>query len=230
MSKRRIVVTGIGAISPIGNTVDETWANILKGVSGIDTIKSFDASVYSAQIAAEIKDYDPLNYFEKKEVGKLDPYTQYAIIAAREAVKDAGLKPGNYEPERVGVITGAGIGGMLSFEEEARKLVEKGPKRISPFFIPKMISNIAVAYIAIEFNFKGINFNCVSACASANHALGTALRSLQYGDIDIAVAGGAEAAVTPLSIAGFCAMRALSTRNDDPKPPADHSMQEETDL
>ncbi|MCB5250275.1 MAG: beta-ketoacyl-ACP synthase II [Candidatus Cloacimonadales bacterium] len=217
MSKRRIVVTGIGAISPIGNTVDETWANILKGVSGIDTIKSFDASVYSAQIAAEIKDYDPLNYFEKKEVGKLDPYTQYAIIAAREAVKDAGLKPGNYEPERVGVITGAGIGGMLSFEEEARKLVEKGPKRISPFFIPKMISNIAAAYIAIEFNFKGINFNCVSACASANHALGTALRSLQYGDIDIAVAGGAEAAVTPLSIAGFCAMRALSTRNDDPK-------------
>ena len=132
-------------------------------------------------------------------------------------MKDAGLKPGNYEPERVGVITGAGIGGMLSFEEEARKLVEKGPKRISPFFIPKMISNIAAAYIAIEFNFKGINFNCVSACASANHALGTALRSLQYGDIDIAVAGGAEAAVTPLSIAGFCAMRALSTRNDDPK-------------
>ena len=217
MKSRRIVITGMGAISPIGNTKEETWANLLKGVSGIDKITLFDASVYAAQIAGEVKNYDPLNYFEKKEIGKLDPYTQFGIIAAREAVKDANLVAGSYDPERVGVITGAGIGGMLSFEEEARKLVEKGPKRISPFFIPKMISNIAAAYIAIEFNFKGINFNCVSACASANHAIGTALRSLQYGDIDVAVAGGAEAAVTPLSIAGFCSMRALSTRNDDPK-------------
>ncbi|MDX9869492.1 MAG: beta-ketoacyl-ACP synthase II [Candidatus Cloacimonadales bacterium] len=217
MKSRRIVITGMGAISPIGNTKEETWANLLKGVSGIDKITLFDASVYAAQIAGEVKNYDPLNYFEKKEIGKLDPYTQFGIVAAREAVKDANLVAGSYDPERVGVITGAGIGGMLSFEEEARKLVEKGPKRISPFFIPKMISNIAAAYIAIEFNFKGINFNCVSACASANHAIGTALRSLQYGDIDVAVAGGAEAAVTPLSIAGFCSMRALSTRNDDPK-------------
>ncbi|MBP7562381.1 MAG: beta-ketoacyl-ACP synthase II [Candidatus Cloacimonetes bacterium] len=217
MNKRRIVITGMGAISPIGSNVQETWNNLLKGVSGIDRITRFDASVYAAQIAGEIKNYDPLNYFDKKSIGKLDPYTQYAIIAAREAVKDANLTPENYDPERVGVITGAGIGGMLSFEEEARKLVENGPRRISPFFIPKMISNIAAAYIAIEYNFKGINFNCVSACASANHAIGTALRALQYGDVDVMISGGTEAAVTPLSIAGFCSMKALSTRNDDPK-------------
>ncbi|HOD55011.1 MAG TPA: beta-ketoacyl-ACP synthase II [Candidatus Cloacimonadota bacterium] len=217
MNKRRIVITGMGAISPIGSNVQETWNNLLKGVSGIDRITRFDASVYAAQIAGEIKNYDPLNYFDKKSIGKLDPYTQYAIIAAREAVKDANLTPENYDPERVGVITGAGIGGMLSFEEEARKLVESGPRRISPFFIPKMISNIAAAYIAIEYNFKGINFNCVSACASANHAIGTALRALQYGDVDVMITGGTEAAVTPLSIAGFCSMKALSTRNDDPK-------------
>ncbi len=217
MNKRRIVITGMGAISPIGSTAQETWDNLLKGVSGIDRITRFDASVYAAQIAGEIKNYEPLNYFDRKSVGKLDPYTQFAIIAAREAVKDANLTSGSFDPDRVGVITGAGIGGMLSFEEEARKLVEHGPRRISPFFIPKMISNIAAAYIAIEYNFKGINFNCVSACASANHAIGTALRALQYGDVDVMITGGTEAAVTPLSIAGFCSMKALSTRNDDPK-------------
>ncbi len=217
MNKRRIVITGIGAISPTGLNVEETWNSLLAGKSGIDKITHFDASAYAAQIAGEVKNYDPLNYFEKKSVGKLDPYTQYAIIAAREAIKDANLTEGSFDPERVGVITGAGIGGMLSFEEEARKLVESGPRRISPFFIPKMISNIAAAYIAIEFNFKGINFNCVSACASANHAIGTAFRSLQYGDADIMITGGTEAAVTPLSIAGFCSMKALSTRNDEPQ-------------
>lgn len=217
MNKRRIVITGMGAISPTGLNVEETWKSLLEGKSGIDKITHFDTTGYAAQIAGEVKNYDPLNYFEKKSVGKLDPYTQYAIIAAREAIKDAQLTEGSFDPERVGVITGAGIGGMLSFEEEARKLVESGPRRISPFFIPKMISNIAAAYIAIEFNFKGINFNCVSACASANHAIGTAFRSLQYGDADIMITGGTEAAVTPLSIAGFCSMKALSTRNDEPQ-------------
>ena len=217
MNKRRIVITGMGAISPVGHNVNETWNNLLLGKSGIARITRFDPSVYAAQIAGEIKNYEPLNHFDRKNLGKLDPYTQFAIIAAREAVADSKLMDSQFDPERVGVITGAGIGGMLSFEEEARKLVEQGPRRISPFFIPKMISNIAAAYIAIEYNFKGINFNCVSACASANHAIGTAYRSLQYGDVDIMITGGAEAAVTPLSIAGFCSLKALSTRNDEPE-------------
>lgn len=216
MNKRRIVITGIGAISPLGLTVEETWNNLLQGKCGIEKISRFDASIFAAQISGEVKNYEPLNYFEKKTVGKLDPYTQYAIIAAREAIKDSKLIESQFDNERVGVITGAGIGGMLSFEEEARKLVEQGPRRVSPFFIPKMISNIAAAYIAIEFNFKGINFNCVSACASANHAIGTALRSIQYGDVDVMITGGCEAAVTPLSIAGFCSLKALSTNNDEP--------------
>lgn len=217
MNKRRVVITGMGMISAVGHHYEECWNNLLNGKSGIDKIKRFDTSLYPTQIAGEIKDFDPLQHFDRKTVGKLDNYTQFAIIAARQAVADAGLQEGNYDPERTGVITGAGIGGMLTFEEEARKLVEQGPRRISPFFIPKMISNIAASYIAIEHNFKGINFNCVSACASANHALGTSLRTIQYGDADIIISGGTEAAVTPLSIGGFCSMKALSTRNDEPQ-------------
>lgn len=215
--KRRVVITGLGAITPIGNTVRDTWDNLLKGVSGIRTISYFDPSILNTRIAAEVRNYNPEEHFEHKEIKKIDLYAQYAMIAAREAVNDSGFKNHQYDCNRTGCITGSGIGGILTFEEECSKYLQNGVRRISPFFIPKMISNIAAAYIAIEHNLKGINFNAVSACASANHAIGTALRSIQYGDADIIVTGGAEASVTPLAVGGFSAMRALSTRNDSPE-------------
>lgn len=215
--KRRVVITGMGAITPVGHDLKQTWQSLINGVSGIDKITHFDSSNLPVQIAAEIKNYKAEDYFDAKEARKLDIYTQYAMIAAREAVKDAGLEAGNFDPNRTGVITGAGIGGILTFEEECVKCHTAGPRRISPFFIPKMIGNIAAAHISIEHNLKGINFNVMSACASANHALGTALRSIQYGDADIIISGGTEAAVTPLAVGGFTSMRALSTRNEDPQ-------------
>ena len=217
MAKRRVVITGIGAITPVGHNVAETWENLLKGNSGIGMISHFDSTGLPVRIAAEIKNFNPEEHFDHKEVKKLDLYTQYSMIAAREAVADSGFTATDYDPTRAGVITGAGIGGILTLEEEAVNCHVKGPRRISPFFIPKMIGNIAAAHISIEHNLKGINFNVMSACASANHAIGTALRSIQYGDADIIVSGGAEAAVTPLAVGGFTAMRALSTRNDDPE-------------
>ena len=213
--KRRVVITGMGAITPVGNTLEETWENLVKGVSGIDTITRFDPSELPTQIAAQVKDFKPEELFAPKEARKLDIYTQFALVASREAIADAGLE--GFDPERVGVITGVGIGGIETFEEECYTAHTKGPRRISPFFIPKMIGNIAAAHIAIENNFQGPNFSVMSACASANHALGTAMRTIQYGDADIIVSGGTEGAVTPLAVGGFCAMRALSTRNDDPQ-------------
>lgn len=217
MNKRRVVITGIGAITPVGHNVAQTWESLVNGVSGVDLISKFDYSNLPVHIAAEVKNYDPEEHFDHKEVKKLDLYTQFAMIAAREAIADAGLIPGSFNPDRTGVITGAGIGGILTFEEECIKNYTQGPRRISPFFIPKMIGNIAAAHISIENNFKGLNFNVMSACASANHALGTAFRSIQYGDADIILSGGTEAAVTPLSVGGFSAMRALSTRNNEPQ-------------
>lgn len=215
--KRRVVITGLGAITPVGHNVSETWENLLKGVSGFEPITRFDASNFNTRFAAEVKNFNPDQYFDAKEGRKLDLYTQFALVAAREAITDAGICSDKIDPDRVGVITGAGIGGIWTLEEECGKFIAAGPRRVSPFFIPKMISNIAAAHIAIENGFKGINFNITSACASANHAIGTAFRSIQYGDADIVVSGGAEAAVTPLAVAGFGALRAISTRNDDPK-------------
>ncbi|MCB5224693.1 MAG: beta-ketoacyl-ACP synthase II [Candidatus Cloacimonadaceae bacterium] len=215
--KKRVVITGMGALTPVGNTMAETWNNLVKGVSGVDLITSFDTSALSAKIAAQIKNFNPEEHFDVKEARKLDTYSQYSIVAAREAIKDAGIDLTKVNGKRVGVITGVGIGGIRTFEEETVKFHEQGPRRVSPFFIPKMISNIAAAHIAIENGFRGPNFSIVSACASANHAIGTSFRALQYGDADIIISGGAEAAVTGLAIAGFCSLRALSTRNDDPK-------------
>ncbi len=215
--KRRVVITGLGAITPVGHNVNETWDNLLKGVSGFDMITRFDASNFSTKFAAEVKNFNPEEHFDLKESRKLDLYTQFALVASREAVADAGLKDANLDPDMVGVITGAGIGGILTLEEEIGKYIAQGPRRISPFFIPKMISNIAAAHIAIENCFKGVNFNITSACASANHAIGTAFRTIQYGDADVMISGGTEAAVTPVAVAGFGALRALSTRNDDPR-------------
>ncbi len=218
MNKRRIVITGMGTINALGHNVDETWKNLLAGKSGVDHITNFEITdEYTSRIAGEIKNYDPKKYFERKKLKKMDPYTQYALIASKEAIEDSGLNNADFNHDRAGVIVSSGIGGMLTFEEEAYKMERKGPKRISPFFIPKMISNIASAEIAIEHDLRALNFNISSACASANHAIGTAYRSIQYGDADIMVTGGAEGSVTPLAVAGFCSMRALSTRNDEPQ-------------
>lgn len=217
MQKRRVVITGIGAITPVGHNVTNTWNSLKNGISGVGLITHFNAEGLPVRIAAEIKNYKPEEHFDHKEVKKLDLYSQYAMIAAREAMQDSGLKDFAFDPERFGVITGAGIGGIMTFEEECNKCLTSGPRRISPFFIPKMIGNIAAAHISIEHNLKGINFNVMSACASANHAIGTAMRSIQYGDADMILTGGTEAAVTPLAVGGFTAMRALSTRNDDPE-------------
>jgi 3-oxoacyl-[acyl-carrier-protein] synthase II len=216
--KKRVVITGMGALSPIGNNVEETWQSLVNGKSGIGLITRFDASDLPARIAAEVKDFNPEDHFESNQIRKLDLYSQFALVAAKEAIQDAKLlEDDKIDKDRVGVITGVGIGGILTFEEECIKAHTRGPRRISPFFIPKMIGNIAAAHIAIENGFKGPNFNVMSACASANHALGTALRTIQYGDAEIVISGGTEAAVTALAVGGFCAMRALSTRNDDPQ-------------
>jgi len=216
MSKRRVVITGLGTINAVGNNVDETWKGLVAGKSGIELITNFEITdEFTSRIAGEVKNYNPTDYFEKKRVKKLDRYTQFALIAAKEALNDANLT--DFDHDRAGAIIASGIGGMETFEIEARKMVNSGPKRISPFFIPKMIANIASAEAAIEFNLRSINFNIASACASANHAMGTAFRTIQYGDADIIFSGGSEASVTSLSVAGFCAMRALSTRNDAPQ-------------
>ncbi len=214
--KRRVVITGLGTVTPVGLNVASLWENLVAGNSGISLIEKFDTTDFTSKIAGEIKNFKPEEYFEKKEIKKLDLYTQFALVAAREAMKDAGLTPGTFNHDRAGCVMGAGIGGIWTFQEETEKYFNKGAKRVSPFFIPKMISNIAAGHIAIDNNLKAINFNVVSACASANHAIGTSLRAIQYGDADIIISGGAEAAVNPMAMAGFCAMKALSTRNDEP--------------
>jgi len=180
MNKRRVVITGMGTINAVGHNVEETWKNLLDGKSGVDHIKNFEITEeYASKIAGEIKNYDPIEHFEKKRIKKLDHYTQYALIASRQAFEDSGLNNADFDHDKAGVIVSSGIGGMLTFETEAYKMERKGPKRISPFFIPKMISNMASAEIAIEFNCRAINFNISSACASANHSIGTAYRSIQ---------------------------------------------------
>lgn len=218
MNKRRVVITGMGTLNAIGHSVNETWENLLAGKSGIDLIKNFEVTdEFSSQIAGEVKNLDMTQYFDHKRLKKIDKYSQFALIVAKQAMEDSGLINAEFDHDRAGVIIATGIGGMETFEMEASKMTLKGPKRISPFFIPKMIANIASAEVAIEYNFRGLNFNISSACASANHAMGTAYRTIQYGDANIMLTGGSEASVTALSVAGFCAMRALSTRNDEPQ-------------
>ncbi len=214
---KRVVVTGIGAVTPIGNDARTFWKNIKAGVNGVDYVTAFDVSEMKTKIAGEIKNLDVLEYIEKKDARKMDRFTQFALIAASEAVADSGLDMEKEDPWRIGCITGSGIGGILTFEEQNRNYIEKGPGRVSPFFIPMMIGNIAPCQIAIKFNAKGVNENVVTACASASNALGTAFRHIQYGDCDAIIAGGCEATVSPTAFAGFCNMKAMSTNNDDPK-------------
>ena len=214
---RRVVVTGVGAVTPIGNNVPAFWQAIRSGECGIDTVKSFDASGMKTQIAGEIKDLDVTQFIEKKEARKMDKYTHYALIAASEAIENSGLDMEKEDAWRVGVITGSGIGGIQTLEEQHKTLLDRGPGRVSPFFIPMMIANMGAAQIAIKYGMRGINENIVTACASSNNAIGDAYRHIQYGTNDVIVVGGAEAAVSPLAFAGFCNMKAMSTRNDDPK-------------
>lgn len=211
---RRVVVTGLGVISPIGNEIDTFWKNVKDGVCGIDKVTRFDASAFACQVAGEVKDFEPTQYIDRKEAKRMDRYTHFAVAAAKMALADSGLDLEKEDMNRFGVITGSGIGGIETFEAQSKTMLERGPGRVSPFFIPMMISNIAAAQIAIMTGAKGANFNVTSACASGTNAIGEAFRAIKYGACDVICAGGAEAAITPLSFAGFCNMKALSTRND----------------
>ncbi|MBV9880876.1 MAG: beta-ketoacyl-ACP synthase II [Gemmatirosa sp.] len=217
MMRRRVVVTGLGAISPVGNDVATTWRSLLDGRSGGAPITKFDAERFAVRFACEVKGFDPLLYMDRKEAKRSDLYTQYAMAGAVQAMTDAGLADGGFVPEECGVILGSGIGGLNTFEDQHTTFLESGPKRISPFFIPMFISDIAAGVVSMRFGAKGPNFGIVSACATSAHALGEAFRAIQYGDADVMIAGGSEAAVTPMSIGGFANMGALSTRNDDPE-------------
>jgi 3-oxoacyl-[acyl-carrier-protein] synthase II len=214
--KKRVVVTGIGAITPIGTGKDTFWSALKSGKSGIDKITKFDASNYDTQIAAEVKDFDPNAYIDKKEAKRMDRFTQFAVAASKLALGDAALNVDEVDAYRFGVVLGSGIGGIETLEKEHEKLMAKGPGRVSPFFIPMMISNIGAGQVSMAFGAKGPNTTVVTACASSTNSIGEAFRIIQRGDADIMITGGAEASITPLSMAGFCSMKAMSTRNDDP--------------
>ena len=213
----RVVVTGIGMVTPVGTGRDKFWDSIVNGRSGIVPITRFDAHQLPTRIAGEIRDFDPLDYLDKKEARRMDRYTHFAIAATNIALEDAGIQPDQLEKERVGILLGSGVGGIETVENQARVLIEKGPGRISPFFVPMMIANIAGAQVAINYGFKGPNLTSVSACASSTNSIGEAFRLIQRGEVDVMVTGGTEAPIIPLAMAGFCSMKAMSTRNDDPE-------------
>jgi 3-oxoacyl-[acyl-carrier-protein] synthase II len=212
----RVVVTGLGAVAPNGIGVEQFWDNIVHGVSGIATITRFDASKHDTQIAGEVKGFDPLNWIEKKEIRKMDLFIQFAIAAAQMAFDDAGLKVTDGARERMGVFVGTGMGGIPALEESHKILMERGPGRVSAFFIPSIITNMGSGQISMRFGMKGPNSCVCTACATGNHAIGESFRLIQRGDADVMIAGGTEAVITPLTIAGFASMRALSTRNNEP--------------
>lgn len=217
MEKRRVVITGMGAITPIGNNVSEMWENIKDGVCGIDRITRFDPSDFACQIAAEVKGFNPADYMDKKEAKRMDLFVQYAVAASKEAVESSKLDMEEEDKTRVGVFIGSGIGGINTLCEQHSKLIERGPSKVSPFMIPMMISNMAVGQVAITFGCQGVNLTAVSACASGTDAIGHALLAIRRGDADVILAGGAEATINELALAGFSSMKALTTRNDDPK-------------
>ena len=215
--KRRVVVTGLGALSPVGNDVATTWQSLLDAKSGAAPITKFDTTNFPVKFACELKGFDPLNFMDRKEAKRADPYTQYAIAASVQAMRDAGLENGgDADPFRVGVIIGSGIGGLTSFEEQHDIYRERGQSKISPFFIPMFIADIASGIVSMRFGAKGPNYATASACATSAHAIGDAFRTIQYGDADVMITGGAEATVTPMAIGGFANMKALSERNDSP--------------
>ncbi|MDH3289834.1 MAG: beta-ketoacyl-ACP synthase II [Gemmatimonadota bacterium] len=215
--KRRVVVTGLGLVSPLGLTAAETWTGLVAGQSGAGAIRRFDPAQMDVRFACEVKGFDPLRYMDRKEAKRLDLFAQYAMAATTQAIADAGFGEALPNPDRSGVIIGSGIGGISTFEEQCKLYLEKGPSRVSPFFVPMFIPDIASGLVSIRWGAKGPNYCTVSACASSAHALGEAFRLVQSGAADLMIAGGAEAAVTPLAIAGFANMRALSIRNDEPE-------------
>jgi 3-oxoacyl-[acyl-carrier-protein] synthase II len=217
--RRRVVITGLGMISPVGNDVATSWERLLAGTSGASTITQFEATeAFATRIACEVKDFDPSHVLDRKEARRYDRFAQFALVVADEAMRSAGLVDveDDVEPERFGVIFGSGIGGIATFEEQSRTLIERGPGRVSPFFVPMFIPDIAAGLISIRYGAMGANFATVSACSSSAHAIGEATRTIERGDADRMIAGGAEATITPLTIAGFSSMKAMSTRNDDP--------------
>ena len=218
-TSRRVVVTGMGALTPLGLSVDEYWEGLVEGRSGAATIESFDPEGLRVTFACELDGFDPEDYLEAKQARRVDPFSQYALVSADQAVHDAGLDPESMpqeEKDRIGVVYGTGIGGIKTFRDQAEEFIEGGEKRTSPFFIPTLIPDIAAGQIAMAYDFRGPNHAMVSACATGNHNIGDAYRMIQEGDMDAALCGGTDACVTRLGIAGFASMRALSTRNDDP--------------
>ncbi len=214
---RRVVVTGLGVVSPLGSEIETFWKRLVAGDSGIGPVTRFDTSKYDTRFAGEVRDFRAEDVMDRKEIRRADLFVQYAIGATAQAVKQAGVTTDRVDPNRYGVIVGSGIGGIATFEDQHRTLLEKGPSRVSPFFIPMMISDMASGQVSIQFGAKGPNYATVSACSSGAHAVGDAYRIIQCNEADVMISGGAEAPVTPVSFAGFCSMKAMSTRNDDPQ-------------
>ena len=214
--RRRIAITGLGAVSPLGNTLDDNWNNLIAGKSGIGRITKFDASAYSVQIAVEVRDFDVTQYIPAKEARHMDAFIHYGIAASVQAVADSGIDQAGLDPERVGVMVGSGIGGLPLIENTYKELLERGPRRVTPFFVPASIINMVSGHVSIRYGFQGPNLAVVTACTTGLHAIGLAARLIESGDADVMIAGGAEGTVSPLGIGGFAAARALSTRNDDP--------------
>lgn len=218
MSKKRVVITGLGTVTPVGNDVKTFWNSLKNGKSGLGNVTHFDVTDYPCKVAAELKNFNITDHISPKEAKRMDPFVQYSVVAAREAFADAGLDLNETDPTRVGVYIGSGIGGIQTLEEQHAKLLEKGPRKISPFLIPMMITNIAPGMVAIDLGAKGPNYCIVTACASGSHSIGEAYRTIVYGDADVMIAGGTEHAITPLGFGGFCAAKTMSTkRNDDPQ-------------
>ncbi len=213
----RAVITGMGIITPVGNNVDEFWNALLIGKPGVGPVTRFDASDYATRIAGEIKNFDPTEFMEKKEARRMDPAEQYAIAASEQAIHDAGINLGTLDLDRCGVVIGSGIGGISTFENQYRRLINSGPSKVSPFFIPMMIIDMCAGLVSMRYGFRGPNYATVSACASSAHAVADAYRIIQRGEADIMITGGAEATITPSSMAGFCQTKAMSTRNDEPE-------------
>ncbi|SEF56867.1 beta-ketoacyl-ACP synthase II [Paenibacillus sp. UNC499MF] len=214
----RVVITGLGVMSSLGQEVDTFWGNLLAGKSGISAIESFDVSEYPTRIAASVKDFNPEDYIDKREARRMDRFVQFAVAASINALKSSGLNiQEDTDPERVGVYVGSGIGGLSTWEEQHKILLEKGPKRVSPFFIPMMIANMASGQISMITGAKGPNSTAVTACATGTHSIGDSFKLIQRGDADVMICGGAEATISPTGVAGFCALRAMSTRNDEPE-------------
>ncbi len=216
-SHKRVVVTGMGVVASLGHNVNDFWANIVAGKCGIDKVTLFDAKDYSCQIGAEVRGWDPAQHMDAKEVRRNDRYTHFGFCAAKQAIADAKLDMTKEDADRVGVIIGSGIGGMWTIENQHKVLLERGPRKVSPFMIPALISNMCGGLVAIELGARGPNFGVVSACSTATHAIGESLRMIRRGEADVMVCGGAEAAITPLAYAGFCSMKAMSTNNENPQ-------------